>query len=37
MLGYALSKRTTAYLIYTDNGLGADDSATTYVGLKHAF
>ncbi len=37
MLGYALSKRTTAYLIYADDGLGADDSTTTIVGLKHAF
>jgi hypothetical protein len=36
-LGYALSKRTTAYVLYTDNGSGGSDAATTYVGLKHAF
>ena len=38
MLSYALSKRTTAYLLYTDDGLNNTATSTnTYVGLKHAF
>jgi hypothetical protein len=38
MLSYAMSKRTTAYVLYADDGGAASATATTtYVGLKHAF
>jgi predicted porin len=37
LLSYAMSKRTTAYVLYSDDGTTAATATTTIVGLKHAF
>jgi predicted porin len=37
LLSYGMSKRTTAYVLYSDDGTTAKTATTTIVGLKHAF